>query len=153
MTHFFNYNEHQWKVLYKKIFIASFAERRIFVFTVWQIYTILAKHFSLRFHCKLTTQNPFSKLVWSLLPWVPEAFHAQFPVSVKFRCSCLRPLADRTAADETKLPVAHEKKPEISRVEVSIILCLFHSCWLGITSISVFFIFPFFIVPVPFEIA
>ena len=47
----------------KKIFIASFAERRIFVFTVWQIYTILAKHFPLRFHCKLTTQNPFSKLV------------------------------------------------------------------------------------------
>ena len=37
------------------------------------------------------------------IPWVPEAFHARFPASVK---SCLRP-----AADETKLPVAREKKP------------------------------------------
>ena len=37
--------------------------------------------------------------------------------------------------------------------EVSVLLCLFHSCWLGITCISVFFIFPFFIFPAPFEIA
>ena len=29
------------------------------------------------------------------LPWVPEAFHARFPVSVKsFRRSCLRPVAE-----------------------------------------------------------
>ena len=49
------------------------------------------------------------------IPWVPEAFHARFQVSVMsykmtrakgLRSSCLRPLAD-----ETKLPVAREKKP------------------------------------------
>ena len=48
---------------YNKIVIASFAERLIFVFTVSKIYTILAKHFPLRFHCKLITQNPFFRLV------------------------------------------------------------------------------------------
>ena len=52
------------------------------------------------------------------LPWVPEAFHARYPVSVKsfksdpLRRSCLRPLAD-----EKKLPVAREKKPLVPRVQ------------------------------------
>ena len=34
---------------YRKLFIASFVERQIFVFTVWKIYTILAKHFPFGF--------------------------------------------------------------------------------------------------------
>ena len=49
------------------------------------------------------------------LPWVPEAFHARFPVSFK----CLRPAAEhvsRPAADKTKLPDDSEKKPLVPRV-------------------------------------
>ena len=42
---------------------------------------------------------------------MPEAFQARFPVPVKSR-SCLRP-----SADETKLPVAGEKKALVPRVE------------------------------------
>ena len=62
--------------------------------------------------------------IYLRVPWVPEAFHSRFPVSVKSKklparkaksfflrlCrSCLRP-----AADETKLPVALEKKGSFS---------------------------------------
>ena len=53
------------------------------------------------------------------VPWVPEAFHARFPVSVKQggqvfglqpSAFSLRPNTCRPAADETKLPVTREKK-------------------------------------------
>ena len=61
------------------------------------------------------------KLVWLLrgkLPWVPEAFHARFPISVKSaRFFSARVFGLRPAADETKLPDAREKKPLVSTVE------------------------------------
>ena len=44
------------------------------------------------------------------IPWVPEAFHAWFPVSVK----CEK--VTRAAADEMKLPDARKKKPLVPRV-------------------------------------
>ena len=71
----------------------------------------------------LSKRNSVNFFFWSAIyvsgqnvTSVPEAFHARFPLSVVLksewlRRSCLRPLAD-----ETKLPVAREKKPLVPRV-------------------------------------
>ena len=45
---------------------------------------------------------------------MPEAFH------VEFRVFGLRPSTCRTTADETKLPVAREKKPLVPRVRLEV---------------------------------
>ena len=58
-----------------------------------------------------------------LIPWVPETFHARFPVSVKSsrgfaaRVFGLRPKTCWPAADiRRKLLLAREKKPLVPRV-------------------------------------
>ena len=60
----------------------------------------------------------FQRTVRQSVPWVPEAFHARFPVSVVLksdprfaaRVFGLRP-------KKRKLPVAREKKPLVPRVD------------------------------------
>ena len=59
-----------------------------------------------------------------LLPWVPEAFHARIPVSVK-SFKKVNTNTCRPAADETKLPVAREKKPLVPRVSFCTFVCFF----------------------------
>ena len=80
--------------------------------------------------------GPLDRLITHMaqasLPWVPEAFHARFPVSVKssvkssvkpevfsrgfaVRVFGRRSNTCRPAADETKLPDAREKKVLLPR--------------------------------------
>ena len=48
---------------------------------------------------------------------MPEAFYARFPVSVIKNCDPReKPNTSRPVANETKLPVAREKKPLVPRV-------------------------------------
>ena len=50
------------------------------------------------------------------LPWVPEAFHVRFPVSVKFFSRLVSSAFRRVGLWPTKLLVAREKKPLVPRV-------------------------------------
>ena len=64
------------------------------------------------------------------VPWVPETFHARFPVSVRFKSSLaaspLVSLAEgrrRVGLRPTKLHVTREKKSLVPRVSLTWILC------------------------------
>ena len=48
-------------------------------------------------HFRLFATN-HNLIAGRFLPWVPEAFHARFPVFSRLRSSCLRPLAEHVSA-------------------------------------------------------
>ena len=64
--------------------------------------------------------NGFISFLKRKVPWVREAFHGRFPVSVKSSkvkvLKSLRPNTCRPVADETKLTFARVKKPLVPRV-------------------------------------
>ena len=86
--------------------------------------------------------------------WLWEIIYCFLCGKTNFRFYCLENLHNngKTFSLRFHCKLKTTQNPFPSWFEVSILLCLFHSCWLGITCIRVFFIFPF-IFPSPFEIA
>ena len=90
------------------------------------------------------TEIPIFFQSFLLLPWVPEAFHARIPVSVK-SFKKVNTNTCRPATDETKLPVAREKKPLVPRVSFCTFVFFFRVGERGLGRLRDFFLFLFFI--------